>query len=130
MINDQAILLVEDNDDDIFQTKKALVEAGTKHSIHIVRDGNAALDYLSGTEPFNDRTKHPLPVLILLDLTLPSKHGMEVLQRIRSQDAFKHIIVIVLTVSDAHADVPKAYRLGANSFLRKPLTAEKILETA
>src|SRR5260221_3738401 len=124
MTSHRAFLLIEDIEDDIFLTTKALALAGVENPIRVVRDGKAALDYLSGTGEFGDRSKYPLPAIVFLDLTLPNTHGLEVLRWIRADQELKETVVIVLTASRANSDVAEAYRLGANSFLRKPLSGE------
>src|SRR5438128_896756 len=110
---DAVILLVEDNDDDVFLTKRALLMAGINNPLHVVTDGEEAVDYLAGTGAFHNRTVHPLPAVVFLDLKLPLKSGHEVLSWIRSQRAFESLIVVVLTSSDEVTDLRRAYSLGA-----------------
>lgn len=125
-----AILLVEDNEDDIFLMKRALKSAEIKNPVITLEDGQQAIDYLSGVEPYTDRSKHPLPVLVFLDLKLPIVKGHEVLAWIRSQPELKNTIVVVLTSSNEQSDLKKAYGLGANSYVVKPPTAQQLTELA
>ena len=120
------ILLVEDNEDDIFIMQKAIKRAGIAAPIFVVEDGRKALDYVEGRGEFADRSRYPLPQLILLDLKLPQLHGFDVLKAIRSNPALPPLLIIVLTSSDQDSDIERAYRIGANSYLVKPPTPEKL----
>jgi CheY-like chemotaxis protein len=130
MGTDCAILLVEDNEDDAFIMTRALKEAGIMNPLQVVEDGQNAIDYLEGTGPFGDRTRHPLPAVIFLDLKLPLKSGHEVLAWMRRQPCFETIVVVILTSSEEPADLSKAYQLGANSYLVKPPTIERLIDLA
>jgi CheY-like chemotaxis protein len=114
------LLLVEDNGDDVFFMKRAMSTAGITHQLETAADGQAAIDYLSGKGEFADRQRFPLPFLIFLDLKLPHKSGLEVLEWLRTQPHLRTLIVLVLTSSREESDVAKAYTLGANCFLVKP----------
>ena len=116
----QAVLLIEDDENDVFFMQRAFKNAGIVNPLYVVNDGRAAIDYLGGKEKFSDRDKHPLPCLVLMDLKLPYVLGLDVLKWIRSQDQLKSVIVVVLTSSRQDADIAKAYSLGANSYLVKP----------
>jgi CheY-like chemotaxis protein len=122
--SDQSILLVEDNEDDIFVMKRALKLTGINNPLQVVMDGQGALDYLSGEGKYGDREQFPLPVIILLDLKLPYISGFEVLRWIGEQSAVKSIPVIILTSSAEHPDSERAYSMGALSYLVKPPTVE------
>lgn len=122
------ILLIEDNEDDVFFMRRAFKSAGIENQLLVVMDGQQAIDYLGGKEEFCDRTRFPLPVLVLLDLKLPHKSGHEVLSWIREQPDFETLIVIVLTTSRETSDIEKAYRLGANAYLVKPPGAPELIE--
>jgi CheY-like chemotaxis protein len=115
------VLLVEDDPDDVFFLQRAFDKAGRGADLRVVRDGDEALAYLSGTGAFADRSLFPLPSLILLDLKLPRKSGFEVLEWCRRKSGLSRIPVVVLTSSQSQADVARAYDLGANSYLVKPL---------
>ncbi|MEO5656699.1 MAG: response regulator [Nitrospiria bacterium] len=130
MPTNRAILLVEDSEDDIFLMKRALEEAGVKNPLLVVEDGQEAVDYLEGTGKFEDRTSYPLPAVVFLDLKLPLKSGHDVLAWMRRQESFDTTVVVVLTSSEETSDVNKAYRLGANSYLVKPPTAQDLVDMA
>jgi CheY-like chemotaxis protein len=116
----QTVLLVEDDENDVFFMQRAFRDAGITTPLNIAHDGREAIDYLSGNGQYNDRQKSPLPCLVLMDLKLPYVLGLDVLKWLRSQPEFKTIIVVVLTSSRQDADIQKAYALGANSYLVKP----------
>ena len=115
------ILLVDDDDNDAVLIKRAFARSGIPHLINTVKDGQEAICYLSGDVPYRDRSKNPLPALVLLDIKMPMKDGFEVLRWIRAQPEFARLCVVMLTSSDEIRDVNKAYQLGATSFLVKPL---------
>jgi CheY-like chemotaxis protein len=118
------ILLVEDREDDVMLVRRALERAQITNPLFVVRDGEAAIAYLDGVGKFANRDEYPLPDLMLLDIKMPKVDGYEVLRYIRSHATFKSLRVIVLTSSEDIYDVNKAYDLGANSFLVKPLEFE------
>lgn len=122
------ILLVEDNPDDAELLEYAFQKAGITNPLLAVADGDAAVDYIGETGAYTDRTRHPLPELILLDLKLPRRSGFEVLGFIRGQEATRHTPVVVLTSSSQHADIRLAYEAGANSYLVKPVGRDALLE--
>lgn len=122
------ILLVEDNEDDVFFMKRALKNAEVTNPLHVVTDGQQAIDYMQGSGKYADRSQFPLPCFVLLDLKLPHKSGHEVLQWIREQLFLKQLVVIILTTSRETRDVEKAYNLGANAFLVKPPGSPQLLE--
>ena len=115
----KTVLLVEDNDDDLFFMKMACQRTGIPHALQSVTDGAQAVDYLAGDGVFADRTKYPMPDLVFLDIKLPKRSGHEVLAWIRTQPAFKTLPVVMLTSSTAASDVSRAYELGVTSYLRK-----------
>jgi CheY-like chemotaxis protein len=115
------ILLVEDNPDDEELTLMALKDAGVQNVVHVARDGAEALAYLFGSEEGEGSERQPLPTLILLDLMLPKVNGFEVLEKIRETERTRYIPVVILTSSDADADVARSYQLGVNSYVRKPV---------
>lgn len=112
------ILLVEDNPGDIRLTQEALKESQTDIHLDVVTDGEQAVDFLFKRGKFSDSVR---PNLILLDLNLPKKNGIEVLKEIKVDDSLKKIPVIVLTTSDADHDINKAYSLHANCYILKPV---------
>jgi CheY-like chemotaxis protein len=115
------ILLVEDNPDDEELTLMALKDAGVQNVVHVARDGAEALAYLFGSEEGEGSERQPLPTLILLDLMLPKVNGFEVLEKIRETERTRYIPVVIMTSSDADADVARSYQLGVNSYVRKPV---------
>ncbi len=114
------LLLVEDEESDAFFFERALKKAGVSHPLRLVRDGQEAINFLAGAGEYADRNAHPLPGLIVLDLNLPVKHGLEVLKWMRERPETQNIVVIVLTSSVDVLDMHEAYALGANSYLVKP----------
>ena len=123
----QNLLLVEDDENDVFFMKRAFKEAGVTNPMKVVADGQKAIDYLSGEGVFADRKEYPMPCMVFLDLKLPRVLGLDVLKWMRSKPEFKGIIVVVLTSSKEDTDIEKAYALGANSYLVKPPDAEGLL---
>lgn len=128
-MNDAAtILLVEDNPDDAELIAYAFDKVGVLNPLVRLADGDAAVDYLGGTGTYSDRLHHPLPALILLDLKLPKRSGFEVLAFVRAQKTTHNTIVVVLTSSNQQADVDRVYDLGANSYLIKPVSRDRLIE--
>jgi len=121
------ILLVEDDANDVLLIQRAFQKAGLKNNLKVVRDGEQAIRYLGGQEPYCDRHKHPLPFLILLDLKMPGMNGFDVLEWARRDPAMKRLLIVVLTSSNVQADVDHAYELGANSYLVKPVEFEEMV---
>lgn len=119
------ILLVEDNPDDVELTLRAFEENNITNDVVVARDGVEALDYLFGRGKFADRDMSVMPVVILLDLKLPKVDGLEVLRRLRADDRTKLLPVVVLTASREESDVVNGYKLGANSYVRKPVDIEQ-----
>jgi len=115
------LLLVEDNPDDVELTLRALKGQNVKNNVVVVRDGAEALEYLFATGSYADRDIGDLPVLMLLDLNMPRIGGLEVLRRVRADDRINMLPVVVLTTSKEEQDVVESYRLGANSYVRKPV---------
>lgn len=124
----RTILAVEDNDDDQFLLREAWKKAALANPLEIVADGELACDYLSGEGRYADRSRYPFPVMLLLDIKLPGKTGLEVLAWIRGQERFKTLPVIMLTASTWPEEVVEAYRLGANSFVIKPSAAQELTD--
>ena len=118
-MKDKIILLVEDNPDDEELAMRALKKNNIRNDIHVVRDGAAALDYLFGTGEYAGRDISDQPQVILLDLKLPKVGGLEVLQRLRSDDRTRLLPVVILTSSKEEQDLIAGYSLGANSYVRK-----------
>jgi CheY-like chemotaxis protein len=125
MNNQSIFLLVEDNEDDVFFMERAFRLAGIHSPLHVVRNGEEAIDYLSGQKDFSDREQHPLPDMIFLDLKMPGLNGFDVLKWMREQSLLTP--VAVLTSSPEEVDRKRAQELGANCYLLKPPTKEMIL---
>lgn len=126
----RTILIVEDNDDDQFLFREAWIKAGVSNPLAFVSDGEQACDYLSGDGRYADRAAYPLPILLLLDIKLPGKSGLEILAWLREQERFKTLPVVMLTASTWPEEVAEAYRLGANSFVTKPSSAQDLTSFA
>ena len=128
MDNHETILAVEDEDDDVALLKRAFRKVGIVNPVTYLADGESAVDYLAGAGRFNDRSAHPLPALILLDLKLPRKSGLDVLAWIREQRVIRRTPVVVLTSSRQSRDLEHAYELGVNSYLVKPVAFDDLLQ--
>lgn len=122
------ILQVEDREEDVFLFEYALKRANITQPLQSVTDGQQVIDYLGGTGKFADRDKYPMPCLVLLDLKLPIRLGLDVLGWIRQQPGLKSLVVIVLTSSINEGDMRRAYELGANAFLVKPSDADVLAD--
>ena len=120
------LLLVEDDENDVWFLKRAFAEAEIDNPVQVARDGEEAIAYLDGRGAFADRRQYPLPYLMILDLKMPRKTGLDVLAWLRLQDVLHSLPVIVFSSSAHPQDVEEAYRLGANSFVVKPsVTAQR-----
>ena len=102
--------------------------ADSRYRLNALPDGEQAIDYLAGKGPFADRARHPLPALVLLDINIPKKSGLEVLEWIRQQAHFKSLPVLMLTSSSRPEDLEKARVLGANDYLLKPSDPRKLID--
>lgn len=122
------VLLVEDDPNDVLLMQRAFRRAKVTNPVQVVGDGEDAVLYLSGQGPYRDRTRYPLPALILLDLKLPRKSGLEVLEWLRQQAGLKRLPVVVLTSSKESTDISRAYDLGVNSYLVKPVSFDTLLD--
>jgi CheY-like chemotaxis protein len=119
------ILLVEDNPMDVDLTKRALKRHRLATELVIARDGEEAVNMIAGW-----KNGEPVPSLILLDLKLPRLSGLEVLERLKGNSSFASVPVVVLTTSRDDGDVTRAYKLGANSYIVKPVDFDKFVEVA
>jgi two-component system response regulator len=122
-----SILLVDDSDDDVELTLRAFRSHGGSHEIHVARDGDEAIESLFGTTSAPPRR---VPTLVLLDLKLPGLTGFEVLSRIRAHPRTRLVPVVILTHSTERADLVDAYGLGANSYVRKPVSFRDFVDAA
>jgi two-component system response regulator len=129
-MKDNIILLVEDNPDDEMLTLRTFKTAQVLNEMIVVRNGAEALDYLFGTGPYAGRDTTVQPQVVLLDLRLPKMDGLEVLRRMRADKRTRLLPVVVLTSSDEESDIVESYRLGANSYVRKPVDFAQFCEAA
>ncbi len=129
-MNPRVVLHVEDDQNDVFFLQHAFQQAGISNPIEHAHDGQQAIDYLAGAGKFADRGQYPLPALILLDLKLPRKSGLEVLQWLRDASDLPTLPVIVFSSSSLREDIDRAYHLGANSYIVKPASVEERIELA
>ncbi len=130
MSDQSVILLAEDSENDVLLTRRAFARANLLNPLQVVRDGVEAIAYLKGEGPYANRAEYPLPDLLLLDLKMPRKDGFEVMRWIREQPGLRALRIVVLTSSDKIRDVNRAYQLGANSFLVKPVDFEHFVEVS
>ena len=122
------VLLVEDSHADVLLVRRAFAKAQLAARLETVADGDAAVAYLGGAAPYDSRDAYPLPDLVLLDLKLPRRSGFEVLEWIRREPRIRRLPVVILTSSRHDTDVMRAYDLGANSYLVKPVDFEPLVE--
>jgi two-component system, chemotaxis family, response regulator Rcp1 len=118
------ILMVEDDPGDVRLTREALKGSKVLHSLNVVEDGVAALDYLRKAPPYQDAVR---PDIVLLDLNLPRKDGREVLAAMKQDAALRMIPVVILTTSQAEEDVLRAYNLNANCYVTKPVDFDQFM---
>lgn len=123
-MTDKIILLVEDNPDDVVLTLRALKKNNFPNEVKVVSDGQEALDYFFGASAADN----PFPTVMLLDLKLPKISGLEVLRRIRADQRTCILPVVILTSSKEEQDIISGYRLGANSYIRKPVDFNQFIE--
>ncbi len=126
--DDKVILLVDDDPNDVELTLRAFRNNPLGNKIVVARDGLEALDYLCGTGAYAGRDPAHQPQVVLLDLNLPAIDGLEVLRRIRADDRFRRLPIVILTSSNEDSDKLAGYGLGANSYVRKPVDFRKFSE--
>jgi CheY-like chemotaxis protein len=129
MTNNDLVLIAEDNPDDALLLQRAINKAGVPARIKIVSDGEEILNYLQGNGSYSNRATHPFPSVIILDLKMPRKSGLEVLKWINENPEISVVPTIVLSASNLDRDVRAAYDLGANTYFVKPTTFEDLVET-
>jgi CheY-like chemotaxis protein len=122
------ILVVEDDPNDVALLQRAFRKIGSTSPLQVLSDGEQAVAYLAGEGEYGDRSRYPVPTLILLDLKLPRRSGHEVLAWIRSQPVLRRLPVVVLTSSKEGRDLDQAYDQGASSYLVKPARFDALLE--
>jgi CheY-like chemotaxis protein len=129
-MNKKTILLVEDNQDDIELTIRAFKKNNILNAIDVVKDGEEALDYLFRKGKYSNLKDENMPELVLLDLKLPKIGGLEVLKKIRENKGTSLTPVVILTSSREEQDLINGYKLGANSYVRKPVDFNDFMEAA
>ena len=129
MAMERPILLIEDNPDDEALTLRAFSKNRVTNPVVVARDGVEAVEYLTASGAHAGRDRSVMPVLVLLDLKLPRIDGLEVLRRIRADEHTAMLPVVILTTSREVQDIRQAYRLGANSYIRKPVDYERFIHT-
>lgn len=129
-MNAECVLFVEDDENDVFFLQRAFREADIPHPLRVASDGQEAIDYLSGVGKYADRSAYPFPCLLILDLKMPRKTGMEVLEWVRHQRHLRGLPILILSSSAHRNDIERAYELGANAFVVKPSSTEKRAQLA
>ncbi len=122
------ILLVDDDADDRLLMQDAFEEIQMDCLLHVAEDGNELIDYLDRTGKFSHLAGETYPEVILMDLNMPRKDGRQALQEVKSDERFRHIPVVVFSTSKSPEDIARSYQLGANSFVVKPISFEKLLD--
>ncbi len=126
-MNERAtILLVDDSENDLLFMRAAFKKAEFNNPLQEVHNGEEAIAYLKGDGSYGDRSRFPLPMIMLLDLNMPMQNGFDVLTWVRAQAGLKRLTIIVMTASMRAEDVEQAFDLGANSFLVKPSNLEAL----
>lgn len=123
----KTILLAEDNQDDAFIFRLAFKKATLPDDLHIVEDGQCAIEWLQGTSNYSDRTRHPVPQILVTDLKMPRQNGFDLLEWVRSQNHYAKLPVIILSSSDEPRDVKRAYELGATTYFVKTPQFENVI---
>ncbi len=121
------ILMADDDEDDRLLTKEALDESRVLNDLHFVEDGEELIDYLKNAGKFADKEQFPRPSLILLDLNMPKKDGLEALKEIKADPDMRTIPVVILTTSQQEEHMVKGYGLGAASYITKPVNFEGLV---
>jgi CheY-like chemotaxis protein len=124
------LLIVEDDQDALFLLKRAFIKVGLSVPVHVAVDGEDAVAYLEGRGTYANRASHPLPCLVLLDLKLPKKSGLEVLEWMRQKPRLRRIPVVIVTTSGEERDRRRALELGAREYYIKPIDSGGLLRLA
>jgi DNA-binding response OmpR family regulator len=130
MHDNRPLLLIEDDPEAADLLRLALKKAGLRRPLRVLSDGDAAVAYLSGEPPYENREQNPLPCLLLLDLKLPRKSGLEVLAWLRSRINTRTLPVVMITSSSAESDIEEALRLGIRAYFIKPADFENLKKLA
>lgn len=126
MNKDFTILIVEDSENDILLLKRALKKEDITNPIQVVHDGQLAINYLCGKEPYTDRLQYPFPKVIFCDIKMPRMNGFDVLEWLRKNPDCSVVPLIILSASKLDEDVKRAYQMGANAYLAKPNTIQEL----
>jgi CheY-like chemotaxis protein len=118
---DFTVLLVEDDLNDIFLVKRAFKMARIQNPLQVVTDGVEAIGYLRGEDKYEDRQAYPLPRLLVMDIKMPRKSGFEVLEWVRQNPVLRRMPIVIVSSSDNPSDINRAYELGANAYMVKPM---------
>jgi CheY-like chemotaxis protein len=130
-LEERVVLLVEDDPADVRLVQRAFTKIGLQVPLLRVGNGDDAVAYLNGDPPYENRAAYPLPAIILLDIKLPRRSGIEVLQWVRSRkSALRRIPIVMFTSSRHNSDINGAYESGANSYLTKPETSAQLMALA
>lgn len=121
------ILLVDDNENDLFLMRRAFGKAAFDVPLQEVHNGVEALAYLTGAHPYSDRVQFPLPTVMLLDLNMPKGNGFDLLTQVRAQEGLRRLSIIVLTSSALTEDIERALDCGASAYLVKPSSFEALV---
>ena len=124
----KVILMAEDDPDDALIFQMMFKRATLPHTLHVVEDGEQAIQWLSGTGPYADRNRFPLPDVVVLDLKMPVKTGFEALEWIRGQKGLQHLTKIILSSSDDQKDVTRAYELGTTTYFVKSPQLQDVMQ--
>jgi CheY-like chemotaxis protein len=120
------VMLVEDDLNDIFLVKRAFKIAHIYNPLQVVTDGQEAINYLRGMEKYSDRQTYPLPQLIVMDIKMPRKSGFEVLDSVKHDPLLRRIPIVIVSSSDNPSDINRAYELGANAYMVKPMNFKAV----
>lgn len=121
------VLMADDDEDDRLLAEDAIAESLLENPIYFVENGQQLLDYLRGKHKYADREAYPFPGLVLLDLNMPGMDGPTALHEIRSDPNLRHTPIVVFTTSNSHIDVLQTYKLGANSYITKPVEFDSLV---
>ncbi|TFH08832.1 MAG: response regulator [Candidatus Thorarchaeota archaeon] len=127
-MSSKKILLIEDSTDDVLLTLRALQQANILNDVIVARDGQEAIEYLTGEGQYDGRDTSDSPVVALLDLKMPRMGGLDFLRRIRSINSLKILPVVILTSSREEQDICESYNLGANSYIQKPVDFDQFVQ--
>jgi CheY-like chemotaxis protein len=127
-MDDFTILIAEDDPNDVMLLELAIRKNGIKNPVKVVRDGEEAIEYLEGKGQYGDREKFPFPSVIISDVKMPRRTGLEVVEWVRQHPSCSVVPIVMLSGSRIQNDVLTAYKLGANSYFTKPSTLEELTQ--